>query len=75
MAAIQPLRAISRWLGRGVIGWDLAADEGAHPLHKHLSGVRRALELQVPVTVSNTPNRLNSCYWPTKENRQILYNF
>jgi adenosine deaminase len=40
-----------RWLGRGVIGWDLAADEGAHPLEKHLQGLRRAIELGVPTTV------------------------
>jgi len=39
------------WLDRGVIGWDLAADEGAHPLHKHLTGFQRAIELGVPTTV------------------------
>merc|ERR1712166_837495 len=41
----------SEWLGRGVIGWDLAADEGAHPLQKHLKGMNRAVQLGVPVTV------------------------
>eukprot|EP00656_Telonema_subtile_P006767 TRINITY_DN13150_c0_g2_i1.p1 TRINITY_DN13150_c0_g2~~TRINITY_DN13150_c0_g2_i1.p1 ORF type:complete len:276 (-),score=54.65 TRINITY_DN13150_c0_g2_i1:65-892(-) len=40
-----------RWLGRGVIGWDLAADEGAHPLQGHQKGVQTALQLGVPCTV------------------------
>jgi adenosine deaminase len=39
------------YLGKGIIGWDLAADEGAHPLSKHLPGLRRAIELGVPTTV------------------------
>lgn len=34
-----------------MLGWDLAADEGAHPLHKHLPGLQRAVELGVPATV------------------------
>lgn len=38
-------------LGKGVIGWDLAAEEGPHPMSKHMAGFRRALELGVPCTV------------------------
>jgi adenosine deaminase len=37
-------------LGRGVIGWDLAAEEGPHPMAKHDAGLRRAVELGVPCT-------------------------
>ena len=37
-------------LGRGVIGWDLAAEEGPHPMAKHEAGLRRAVELGVPCT-------------------------
>jgi len=48
---VQMADLAARWMGRGVIAWDLAADEGAHPLHKHLAGLRRAIKLGVPTTV------------------------
>lgn len=48
---VEMAELASKWLGCGVVGWDLAADEGAHPLQKHLLGLQRALELGVPTTV------------------------
>jgi adenosine deaminase len=49
--AMAELAAANLGKTGGVIGWDLAAEEGPHPMAKHMPGLRRAVELGVPCTV------------------------
>eukprot|EP00961_Rhodomonas_salina_P110604 1488359-Rhodomonas_salina.4 len=60
---VEMAELAKKWLGKGVIGWDLAALEGPHPLEQHISGLKRALELGVPCTVhAGERYRAVACY-------------
>ena len=41
---------VRRWLGKGVVGLDLAGDEGTYPLKIHADPIREAVAAGVPVT-------------------------
>eukprot|EP00656_Telonema_subtile_P040416 TRINITY_DN45488_c0_g1_i2.p1 TRINITY_DN45488_c0_g1~~TRINITY_DN45488_c0_g1_i2.p1 ORF type:complete len:311 (+),score=65.08 TRINITY_DN45488_c0_g1_i2:368-1300(+) len=48
---VEMAELAKKWLGQGVIGWDIAGDEGLFPLALHRAGIERAIELGVPTTV------------------------
>ena len=49
--AVSLVELGSRYLDRGVVGFDVAGDEGSYPLEKVEASLVRAKELGVPVTV------------------------
>ncbi len=48
---IEMVELASAWLGQGVIGFDIAGDEGAFALDIHESGIKEALRRNVPMTL------------------------
>ena len=52
------------WLGNGVVGFDIAGDEGAFPLHIHSDSVKEAVGRHVPTT-------LHAGEWPVDTVKNI----
>ena len=52
------------WLGKGVVGFDIAGDEGAFALDIHESGIKEALRRNVPMT-------LHAGEWPENTVKNI----
>ncbi len=52
------------WLGSGVVGFDIAGDEGAFPLHIHSDSVKEAVRRHVPTT-------LHAGEWPVDTVKNI----
>jgi len=47
---VEMAELAARFRGRGVVGFDVAGDEGNYPLTLHKKGLQRAIELGVPTT-------------------------
>lgn len=58
-----------RWLGRGVVGFDIAGDEGSYPVQMHLESLHHAIALGIPVTchAGEWPNSLENIRLCVKE--------
>ncbi|HAJ05900.1 MAG TPA: adenosine deaminase [Chloroflexi bacterium] len=52
------------WIGKGVIGFDIAGDEGAFPLNIHEDGIKKAVDVDLPFT-------LHAGEWPENTVRNI----
>ena len=48
---IEMAELAAAWLGKGVVGFDIAGDEGAFALDIHESGIKEALHRNVPMTL------------------------
>lgn len=49
--SIEMAELAAAWLGRGVVGFDIAGDEGAFPLEIHSLGIMEAVRRGVPTSV------------------------
>lgn len=49
--SIEMAELAAAWLGKGVVGFDIAGDEGAFPLEIHKAGIMEAVIRGVPITV------------------------
>ena len=51
MHSIKMVNLCKEWIGRGVVGFDVAGHEGTYPLEIHEEAVRLAVSSNIPVTV------------------------
>lgn len=60
--AVEMVGLAAKFLGQGVVGFDVAGDEGAYPLHLFSDAIELAATFQVPVTVhaGEWPNTLDN---------------
>lgn len=49
--SIEMAELAAAWLGKGVVGFDIAGDEGAFPLEIHKLGILEAVRRGVPTTI------------------------
>ena len=61
---IEMAELAAAWLGKGVVGFDIAGDEGAFALDIHESGIKEALRRNVPMT-------LHAGEWPENTVKNI----
>ncbi len=62
--SIEMAELAAAWLGNGVVGFDIAGDEGAFPLHIHSDSVKEAVRRHVPTT-------LHAGEWPVDTVKNI----
>jgi adenosine deaminase len=63
---VEMAELAAQHVGKGVVGFDIAGEEGPHPLFKHQTGIQHAVSRGVPLTI-------HAGEWGTKWDKKTEY--
>ncbi len=63
--SIQTVKLTNQFLNKGVVGFDIAADEAGYPIDQHISAFKFAKEHQIPCTAHAGEARGPESVWET----------